>query len=176
MLSPIKQLEMFAKFAAKELNLSKLPKIHFVGKSQDSKAAFGHSIGNEIYVRITGRHPGDVMRTLAHELIHVKQTLMGKKGQQFREDEANAIAGRIMRKYNTTYPEVFKSNPIPSNIAETDSLIHANAMGHSSSVRGSGAIDMIDPLLTTVKKKKLRDIVGHKALSLRDELKKERGE
>jgi hypothetical protein len=49
-------------------------------------------------------------------------------------------------------------------------------MGHSSSVRGSGAIDMIDPLMTAVKKKKLRDVIGHKALSLRDELKKERGE
>jgi hypothetical protein len=176
MLSPVKQLEMFAKFAAKEIGLGKLPKIHFVGKSEDAKSAFGHSIGDKIYVRITDRHPGDVMRTLAHELIHFKQTIAGKKGQQFREDEANAIAGRIMRKFNTTYPEVFKSKSIPSNIAETDSLIHANAMGHSSSVRGSGAIDMIDPLMTAVKKKKLRDVIGHKALSLRDELKKERGE
>jgi len=116
------------------------------------------------------------MRTIAHELIHIKQTMMNKSGKQFREDEANAIAGRIMRKFNTTYPEVFNSKSIPSNIAETESLISPNAMGHSSSVRGTGAIDMIDPLLATTKKKKLRDIVGHKALSLKDELKRERGD
>lgn len=176
MLSPIKQLEMFVKFAAKEISLSKLPKINFVGKSQNSKLAFGHSIGNEIFVRITDRHPGDVMRTIAHELIHIKQTMTGKQGRQFREDEANAIAGRIMRKFNTTYPGIFNSKPIPSNIAETDSLIHANAMGHSGSISGKGAIDMIDPLMTVTKKKRLRDIVGHKALSVKDDLKKERGE
>lgn len=176
MLTPIKQLEMFVKFAAKEISLSKLPKIHFVGKSENNKAAFGHSIGNEIFVRITDRHMGDIMRTIAHELIHVKQTIMGKSGKQFREDEANAIAGRIMRKFNTSYPEIFKTKALPSNIAETESLISPNAMGHSSSVRGSGAIDMIDPLMTAVKKKKLRDIVGHKAISMRDQLKKERGE
>lgn len=176
MLTPIKQLQMFVKFAAKEISLSKLPKIYFVGKSENNKAAFGHSIGNKIYVRITDRHPGDIMRTIAHELIHVKQTLMGKQGKQFREDEANAIAGRIMRKFNTTYPEVFNNKPIPSHIAETDSLIHANAMGHSGSISGKGAIDMIDPLLSTTKKKKLRDIVGHKTLSLKNDLKRERGE
>lgn len=176
MLTPVKQLEMFVKFAAKEISLSKLPKIHFVGKSENSKSAFGHSIGNEIYIRITDRHPGDVMRTIAHELIHFKQTQMGKKGQQFREDEANAIAGRIMRKFNTTYPEVFKSKIIPSNIAEMESAVHANLMGASSSTQGTGAIAMIDPLMATLKKKKLRDIVGHKSISMRDQLKKERGE
>jgi hypothetical protein len=174
MLSPVKQLEIFVKFAAKELGLSKLPKIRFVGKSQNSKLAFGHSIGDEIYVRITDRHPGDVMRTIAHEMIHFKQNIMGKKGKQFREDEANALAGRIMRKYNSSYPDVFKTKPIPSNIAETESLVPANIIGNSSSTQGTGAIDKIDPLLATVKKKKLRDIVGHKALSLRDELKNDR--
>lgn len=176
MLTPIKQLEMFVKFAAKEISLSKLPKIHFVGNSENNKSAFGHSVGNEIFVRITDRHPGDVMRTIAHELIHVKQTMMGKRGQQFREDEANAIAGRIMRKFNTTYPDVFKNKPIASHIAETDSLVHANAMGHSGSISGKGAIDMFDPLLATTKKKRLRDIIGHQAISLKNDLKKERGE
>jgi hypothetical protein len=181
MLSPIKQLEMFVKFAAKEISLSKLPKIHFVGNSQNSKSAFGHSIGNEIYVRITDRHPGDVMRTIAHELIHIKQTQSGKKGEQFREDEANAIAGRIMRKFNTNYPEIFKSKPIPTNIAETESLIPANAMGSSSSTQGTGGITTFDPLIrldvrnkkfnpmqSLYKRKKLRDIIGLKSAEKRE--------
>lgn len=177
MQSVIKQLDNFVKFAAKELSLSKLPKIHFVGKSQNSKAAFGHSVGDQIYVRITDRHPGDIMRTLAHELIHIKQTQMGKHGEQFREDEANAIAGRMMRKFNTTYPSVFNQKATSSNIAETESLMPANQMGG-----GPGAgIQTFSPLMNMdqgnkkynpmkalYKKKKLRDIVGLKAAIKRD--------
>ena len=108
MQSVIKELQNFVKFAAKELSLSQLPKIHFVGAKENCKNAFGHSIGTDIFIRITERHPIDIMRTIAHELIHVKQAQMGKHGEQFKEDEANAIAGRIMRKYDTTYPNAFK--------------------------------------------------------------------
>lgn len=177
MQSVIKQLNDFVKFAAKEISLSKLPKIHFVGKSENSKAAFGHSKGDQIYIRISDRHPGDIMRTIAHELIHVKQTQMGKHGEQFREDEANAIAGRIMRKFNTTYPSVFNQKATPPNIAETESLMPANQMGG-----GPGAgIQTFSPLMNfdqgnkkynpmkaLYKKKKLRDIVGLKAAMKRD--------
>lgn len=176
--SAIKQLENFVKFAAKELSLSKLPKIHFVGKSENSKAAFGHSIGDKIYIRITDRHPGDIMRTIAHELIHVKQTQMDKRGEQFREDEANAIAGRIMRKFNTTYPSVFNQKATPSNIAETESLMPANVMGSGGPGAGiqtfSPLINMdqgnkkFNPMKALYKKKKLRDIVGLKAAIKRD--------
>jgi hypothetical protein len=169
MLSPIKQLEMFVKFAAKELSISKLPKIHFVGNKENSKNAFGHSIGSEIYIRITDRHPGDVMRTIAHELIHVKQTQMSKTGEQFKEDEANAIAGRIMRKFNTTYPEIFRQRSIPANLKETDSLVPANSMGASSTVGRTGGIDTYSPLMGLVqKRKKLRDIVSLKSAEKRE--------
>lgn len=173
MLSPIKQLEMFVKFAAKELSLSKLPKIHFVGSKENVKNAFGHSIGTDIYIRITDRHPGDVMRTIAHELIHVKQNNMGKSGEQYKEDEANALAGRIMRKFNTTYPEIFKLKSIPANLRETESAIPANSMGTSSPTNPSSAVAMFSPLMTMVqKRRKLTDLIG-KTARLRD-LKKDR--
>ena len=91
-----REIEMFVKFAAKELGLTKLPKIHYVGTTENKKAAFGHSMGNDIWVRITDRHPIDVMRTITHELIHFKQ----KGGsERFKEDQANALAGRVMRKF-----------------------------------------------------------------------------
>lgn len=181
MQSVIKQLNDFVKFAAKELSLSKLPKIHFVGNKENVKNAFGHSIGDKIYIRITDRHPIDIMRTIAHELIHVKQTQMGKHGEQFREDEANALAGRIMRKFDTTYPNVFKAKATPSNLKETESAIPANAMGGSSSTHGTGGIDTFDPLIrfdvgnkkfnpmkSLHKRKKLRDIVGLKSAFKRE--------
>ena len=37
-----KHINHFLKFAAKELNLSKMPKINLVGHSEDQKRTFGH--------------------------------------------------------------------------------------------------------------------------------------
>jgi len=162
-------LNLFVKFAAKEMGLTSLPKIHFVGNKENKYNAFGHSIGNEIHIRVTDRHPGDIMRTIAHELLHFKQNGSGKTGKQFREDEANAVAGRIMRKFNTTYPSLFKLKPIaPSEIKETESLGAVNAIG------GGEGIAKFDPLLgkKAVIKRKLNDIIGSKAM--RKELRRDR--
>ena len=162
-----KHLEMFIKFAAKELHLSTFPKIHFVGSSEDEKCAFGHSMGNEITVRVTGRHPVDIMRTISHELIHFRQNLdKTRKGEKFKEDQANALAGRIMRNFGTKYPMIFKDKPIPTEIKETESVVPANIMGASSSTHGTGGVDTFDPLLgmPVLKRKKLKDITGKIAL------------
>lgn len=159
----LKHLKMFVKFAAKELHLSSLPKIHFVGSSEDVKDAFGHSIGKDITIRITNRHPIDIMRTIAHEMIHYRQNIQGsKKKEQYKEDQANALAGRIMRNFDTTYPKIFKDQPLSSHLKETESAIPANVMGASSSTHGTGGIDTFDPLLgmPVLKRKKLKDITG----------------
>jgi len=163
-------IKKFVPFAAKELGLTSLPKIHLVGHNEDEKAAFGHSKGNNIAVRIVGRHPIDVMRTIAHELIHYRQNLSKKKNsEKMREDEANAIAGRVMRNFDTAHPEAFKDKPIPE---EVGSVIPNNLMGNSSSIQGTGGITTIDPLMKPKNKqntfltqrvhdmKKLSDIIG----------------
>lgn len=124
------ELHKFIKFAAKELRLPSLPKIHFVGKSENTKNAFGHSKNSDIFVRITDRHPGDIMRTIAHELIHYKQNLMGiRMPEEQREDSANAIAGRIMRKFNISHGYIFKSKSFPSNVAEDVAVNNAGNAG-----------------------------------------------
>lgn len=152
----INHLKTFIQFAAKELNLPSLPNIHFVGSSHDKKRSFGHSIGRDITVRITNRHPVDVMRTIVHEMIHFKQNLKGKTGEQFREDQANALAGRIMRKFGTTNPSIFKDQPIPSNVTEEESAVPANCAG-SGAIAGIGIGPQGEP---GKKKKKLVDIIG----------------
>lgn len=137
------------KFAVKELNLKTLPNVKFVGNSEDKKAAFGHSTGKNIVVRITERHPIDIMRTLTHELIHFKQNVL--KYKIGNEDQANALAGRIMRKFDLKYPHIFKDKAIKANMMEdggmTTSALPANRMGSSSSTPGTGGIDTVDPLL-----------------------------
>ena len=59
------------------------------------------------------RHPIDIMRTLAHELVHYKQDTerrigpdSGETGSPI-ENEANAMAGQIMRRFDQENPELF---------------------------------------------------------------------
>lgn len=149
-----KELQDFIKFAARELHLTNLPNIHFVGATENRKAAFGHSIGNDIYIRITNRHPIDIMRTITHELIHFKQNKQGKRGEQSREDEANALAGRVMRKFDTTYPNAFKLRPIREDVT---SAVPANSAG-AGGVEGIGVGPKGEPGVS--RKKKMVDIIG----------------
>lgn len=60
-----------------------IPKIRLVHIVQDDnpfKAQTGHFVpdDNEIVLYVTNRHPKDILRTLAHELIHVKQHHEGR--------------------------------------------------------------------------------------------------
>jgi hypothetical protein len=158
-------LHNFITFAAKELKLKTYPNIRFVGHEEDSKQAFGHNNGAEIVVRIKGRHPIDVMRTIAHELVHAKQGTT-IKGDQKREDNANAIAGKIMRKYATTYPQHFKLKNIPEEVV---SAVPVNSMGTSSPYNPASAIAQPENVLTAMIKRNkgprnLRDIVGRGAM------------
>lgn len=164
-------LTHFISFAARELKLTKLPKINFVGKSEDSKRAFGHFFAGknktEISVRITDRHPIDIMRTIAHELSHWKQNQERiHSPETAKEDYANAMAGRIMRKYNTTHPSSFGAHALSRSSLKEEGTgaIPANAAGGdigTTSPKYAG----FSPLLLTRKKpspKKLRQIVGTK--------------
>ena len=158
----VKDVKNFIHFAAKHLGLSSLPKISLVGSSENSKNAFGHFLGDRkgtsISVRITGRHPIDVMRTIAHELIHYKQKISGvRSSEQMKEDEANALAGRIMRDYDTTYPKTFKDKPIAEEAVPgaATNAVGTEGMGSDS----KGPIQGYDPLLKKKDKKPLTRIV-----------------
>jgi hypothetical protein len=157
-------IQHFISFAVKHLKLTKMPNIRLVGHSEDSKRTFGHSISNEIVVRSIGRHPNDVMRTLAHELVHFKNGSKNASDEK-REDMANAIAGRIMRLYNTKYPNTFKNKPITEEgEGGMVSAVPANAMGASSSA--SGPIQTYDPKLKIPGPKKLKNILRRNAPSI----------
>lgn len=104
----------FLRFAMKHLKLKKLPIIHFVRDipDHDSFGLFEPETG-EITVQVTGRHPMDVMRTLAHELTHYSQHLnqllnpqSGQTGSE-HENNANARAGVLMRAFGKRYPAYF---------------------------------------------------------------------
>ncbi len=118
-------LVKFLPIAMKELKVSKLPQIKLEKhiEAHDGQATFGRFVNDEnvIHLAIADRHPLDILRTLAHELVHYKQFVNDELNQDSgvtgspEENEAHATAGVIMRHFNKAYPELIKLNPINMN-------------------------------------------------------------
>ena len=112
----------FLPLVMKELKIKKLPKIiikkHI--ETTDGQATFGRFVNEEekIYLGIADRHPVDILRTLAHELVHFKQYEQGRMEPDSGdtgspiENEANAVAGVLMRYFNKKYPDAVKSSAV----------------------------------------------------------------
>ena len=107
-------LKKFIVFLKRELSLTiDIPYI-LIDDADFSKKnrAFGmmNSYG-VVYVSIINRHPLDILRTVAHEYVHYKQSIkrvaMNPNPGSPSENEANAKAGEIMRKYGKLHPELF---------------------------------------------------------------------
>ena len=86
-----------------------------------------------ITLAVSGRHVLDILRTLAHELTHARQDELatmpvdaGKTGSPY-EDEANAMAGRIMRHWVDQYPEFFKDIPLEESVKDRLAAVAAAA-------------------------------------------------
>lgn len=104
-------LKDFAKFCMNYLELESKPKIKITNKKLDKTFGFFNTETETLTVSASNRHTVDVMRTLAHELVHLKQqergdVLDGSDGSE-SENEANSIAGVIMRKWAKRFPEIF---------------------------------------------------------------------
>lgn len=111
------QLERFATWACKQLNIDSVPNIHYSNDydAVESKRSFGHATSDgEIWVYVGDRTPADSMRTLCHELVHNKQFSEGlahddmdEETRQSIEDVANAMAGRMLREYGKLHAEIY---------------------------------------------------------------------
>lgn len=118
----VEAMRTFLSMAAEELALRRLPKIIWVTEPQvtEKNQSFGKYTNDDKTIRVVirGRHPLDVMRTLAHEMAHYKQDLEGRIGPNSGatgspiEDEANALAGRIMRRFGRSHPDAFMLRPV----------------------------------------------------------------
>jgi hypothetical protein len=105
-------LKDFLPLAMQELNLKEIPKIYIKKKlNYNGQPSFGSFSNGGIELGIDGRHPVDVCRTLAHELVHYKQgktdqldSESGNTGSP-EENQANSVAGIIMRKFSKQYPQ-----------------------------------------------------------------------
>jgi|TARA_R110000868_G_scaffold140657_3_gene356513 hypothetical protein len=107
-------LKRFLVFLKRELNLTiDIPYI-LIDDVDFSKKNMAFGMMNSdgiIYISIINRHPLDILRTFAHEYVHYKQSIKGKLLKSNpgspAENQANAKAGEIMRKYGKLRPELF---------------------------------------------------------------------
>jgi Zn-dependent peptidase ImmA (M78 family) len=117
----INMIQKFLPFAMKELELTDLPNFQLMLHiPNDDQPTFGKYVNEEntIYLAIEDRHPLDILRTLAHELVHFKQgtehelgLTSGHTGSPI-ENQAHEVAGVIMRNFNKAHPDYFNAQAV----------------------------------------------------------------
>jgi hypothetical protein len=117
-------VDMFKKFlplAMEILEIDRLPKMNFEPEVQSgSQPSFGMYDNEDkiLHVAILNRHPVDILRTVAHELVHYRQDIRNELNDNSgatgspEENQAHEIAGVIMRHFNKQHPEFLRSHPI----------------------------------------------------------------
>ena len=117
-------IEMFKDFlplAQEVLGIDSLPEMRFEPElNTGSQPSFGMYVNgdNILYVALKNRHPVDILRTVAHELVHYRQDIRGELNDDSgetgspQENQAHELAGVIMRHFNKRYPQYLKSKPL----------------------------------------------------------------
>lgn len=110
-------IKRFADYVGARLDIESMPKIKIKRDSEYSAQnhTFGHYTpdDNIIMLQISNRQILDILRTLAHELVHHKQNLKnqlssdsGETGSR-HENQANAMAAILMRDFAKDNSELF---------------------------------------------------------------------
>lgn len=110
------EVEKFAQWAGNVLNIKKLPKIELSMDSEESQTNHhtgGHVPGSgHIWVYAKNRNLVDILRTVFHELVHVRQheINMIKPGSSYPGSPIESMADMLAGKYIKIYGE--KNNHI----------------------------------------------------------------
>jgi hypothetical protein len=115
-------LERFVDFVKKELNIENDVNIIYQTDKDGIKttAVYKYQDGgdeefeqSEVRVYTKERALQDIMRSVAHELVHHQQNERGELEGKISnvggpiEDEANAVAGELLKKYGIDHPEIY---------------------------------------------------------------------
>jgi len=117
-----KTIDDFVEFVKKELSIDNEVDIQLQNNKDGIKTTAVYKYQDEgdedfeqshIKVFALGRALVDVLRSIAHELVHHKQNEDGElKGKHSNvggpiEDEANAVAGEMIKAYGLEHPEIY---------------------------------------------------------------------
>lgn len=87
-------LEEFLNFANEQLEIDNPYSVYFVEDRDNASDALGKTAmynpsTNSVYVYVTNRHPKDILRSIAHELMHHKQNCDGRLDKTYGEGSDN---------------------------------------------------------------------------------------
>ena len=117
-----KSINHFIEYATKRLKLKEQPKITLLTGREysEAKTSLGgyNPMSKEIYVAIKGRLGADILRTIAHEMVHRKQDEMGLVKDEVKdgatgspiENQAHAVAGILMREYGKINKQIYNES------------------------------------------------------------------
>lgn len=115
----LKIIEIFIQHCCVELKINlKNVKVNLLINKRISKVSAGgfNPETKEIFCSIKNRAVADCLRTIAHELTHMKQKIVDnienfpendEELQKF-EDEANIMAGKLVRFWGRSHPEIYE--------------------------------------------------------------------
>jgi len=107
--------ERFMSYACNELQIQNPPSFKIKYEFGEEQPSFGAYVpaDHHIFINPSNRNIVDVLRTLAHELVHAKQNELGllrpdsgETGSD-HENDANSIAGILMRDYGKQNPDIY---------------------------------------------------------------------
>ena len=113
-------ITQFIKYAVNSLDLHSLPSnltLSYDTQAAKTKHTFGYfdPSNNKIWLYVKNRNVADILRTLAHELVHRKQAEQGRidytsgdTGSEI-ENEANAMAGVLLRNFGKTHENIYEN-------------------------------------------------------------------
>lgn len=129
-------LEKFVDFVKRELNIENDVNIRYQTDKDGIKttAVYKYQDGgdeefeqSEVRVYTKERALQDIMRSVAHELVHHQQNERGDLEGKISdvggpiEDEANAVAGMLLKKYGTYHTEIYGGEePVDTEFAEQE--------------------------------------------------------
>ena len=105
------EVDKFVEWSSKKLNLKEIPTVELsmdTEEAQDNHHTGGHVVGSgEIWVYANNRNLVDILRTVFHELVHVRQEELNmiKPGDSYPGSPIEAMADMLAGKYIKIYGE-----------------------------------------------------------------------
>jgi hypothetical protein len=112
----IKVMSDFVNFAKKEIGIDDGVKVLLAyERTPDMTTTAYYNLEGFVKIYVKDRAIIDVCRSIAHELVHHKQNIDGRLKDSIKdgedgseiENEANAVAGILIRKWGKMYPELY---------------------------------------------------------------------